>query len=55
MTMFSKRYGYNPQNPTEPILEDAPSWLRVGYINQILIPLLILTETVGMKTHPAAQ
>ena len=38
MTMFSKRYGYNPQIPSEPILEDAPSWLRVGYINQILGP-----------------
>ena len=30
---FSKRYGYNNQNLSEVILEDAPSWLRSGYIN----------------------
>jgi hypothetical protein len=35
MTTFSKRYGYGPQGPTEPILEDAPSWLRTRY-NRIL-------------------
>ncbi len=44
MTMFSKRYGYNPQNPSEPILEDAPSWLRVGYINQILNPFTYIDD-----------
>jgi hypothetical protein len=32
MTTFSKRYGYGPQGPTEPIIEDAPSWLRTKYI-----------------------
>lgn len=32
MTTFSKRYGYSPQGPTEPIIEDAPSWLRTKYI-----------------------
>jgi len=38
MPTFSKRYGYNPQNQSEPVLEDAPSWTRIGYISQILNP-----------------
>jgi len=29
---FSTRYGYDNQNLAEAILEDAPSWLRLGYI-----------------------
>ena len=33
---FSKRYGYNNQNLSEAILEDAPSWLRKDYIINIL-------------------
>ena len=35
MTTFSRRHGYGPQQPPEPIIEDAPSWLRSRY-NRIL-------------------
>jgi hypothetical protein len=36
MPTFSNRYGYNSQIPQEPILEDAPAWLRISFIDRIL-------------------
>lgn len=36
MTNFSRRYKYNPQVPKDPILEDAPSGMRIAYVNGIL-------------------
>lgn len=33
MTKFSERYGYAPQKPAEPIIEDAPRWVRSRYAN----------------------
>lgn len=33
---FSRRFGYDPKQPTSPVLEDAPEWLRVDYLNLIL-------------------
>jgi len=33
---FSKRYGYDPAIPTEPVVQDAPGALRFGFINGIL-------------------
>jgi len=36
VTTFSRRYGYDPRLPSEPILEDAPIWLRIAYINGVL-------------------
>lgn len=32
MTNFSERYGYVPQRPAEPIIEDAPRWVRSKYV-----------------------
>ncbi|SDY14869.1 AbiJ-NTD4 domain-containing protein [Nitrosomonas sp. Nm58] len=40
MPKFSSRYGYNPKDAKAPILEEAPEWLRIGYINGILEKLL---------------
>ena len=31
MTTFSERYGYGNYRPLDPILEDAPDWLRIGF------------------------
>src|SRR5215213_6941518 len=36
---FSRWYGFDPNQPTGPIVEDAPDWVRVEYINQILSPI----------------
>lgn len=36
MSRFSRKYGYDPRISKEGILEDAPEWLRVAYINGIL-------------------
>jgi hypothetical protein len=33
---FSNRYNYNPIQWKEQILEDAPEWLRLDYINRLL-------------------
>ena len=33
---FSRRYGYDPEMPTEPIVQDAPGPLRFGFLNGIL-------------------
>jgi hypothetical protein len=35
MTTFSRRYGYGPQGPTEPVIEDAPPWLRTKFMRII--------------------
>lgn len=32
MTKFSERYGYVPKRPAEPIIEDAPRWVRSKYV-----------------------
>ena len=34
---FSNRYGYDPRQPKEPILEDASEWVRVAYFDKVLI------------------
>jgi len=39
---FSKRFGFDPRRNREPILEDAPGWLRIGYINGILNDLTFI-------------
>ncbi len=44
MPTFSKRYGYNPQNQSEPVLEDAPIWTRSGYVDQILDPFTFIDD-----------
>jgi len=44
MTTFSRRYGYDPKIPPQPILEDAPAWLRIAYINQILNPFTFIDD-----------
>ncbi len=36
---FSRRYGFDPNQPTGPIVDDAPEWIRVDYINQVLSPI----------------
>lgn len=33
---FSKRYGYDPEIPKEPVVEDAPGALRFGFLKGIL-------------------
>jgi hypothetical protein len=39
MTRFSSRFGYDPRVPKEAILEDAPEWVRIPYLNGILQPI----------------
>lgn len=39
---FSKRYGYDPDQPQEPILEGAPSHARLAYSRIALGPLLFI-------------
>jgi len=39
MVKFSRRYGFDPRISSEVLLEDAPEWLRVAYINGILSDL----------------
>jgi hypothetical protein len=36
MTRFSRRFGYDPNIPKQPIFEDAPQSLRTGYLNDVL-------------------
>jgi len=36
MPRFSHRFGYDPERPTGPIIEDAPNWLRDAFIVRIL-------------------
>jgi AbiJ N-terminal domain 4 len=36
MTRFSRRFGYDPNLPKQPILEAAPESLRTAYLNTIL-------------------
>jgi hypothetical protein len=35
-TRFSARYGFNPQQPSEGIVEDAPDWTRKLYLSDVL-------------------
>lgn len=44
MTKFSSRFGYDPKDAKAPILEDAPEWLRIAYINGILEKLLYIDK-----------
>ncbi len=39
MSKFSSRFGFDPRIPKEPVLEDAPEWVRTRYCNEILEPL----------------
>ena len=39
MAKFSSRYHYDPRVPSEPLLEDAPEWMRVAYLNTVLNPI----------------
>lgn len=32
MNKFSERYGYVPPKPSEPVIEDAPRWVRSKYV-----------------------
>jgi hypothetical protein len=45
MSKFSSRYGYDPKSPREPILEDAPQWVRNPYLSQILNSLTYVDDT----------
>jgi len=36
MAKFSSRFGYDPNDSGGPRIEEAPEWLRVGYLNGIL-------------------
>lgn len=44
MTKFSSRYGYDPKDAKAPTLEEAPEWLRIGYINGILERLIYVDQ-----------
>lgn len=44
MSKFSSRYGYDPKDVKTPILEEAPEWLRIGYINGILEKLIYVDQ-----------
>lgn len=37
---FSRRYGFDPQRTSSPIVEDAPDWLRAEFYLTVLGPLL---------------
>jgi hypothetical protein len=39
-TPFSKRHGYHQTVPREPIIEAAPSFLRIPFIKNILLDLI---------------
>lgn len=41
---FSNRYGYDPQQPKEPVLEDASDWVRVCYFDQVLSRFTYIDE-----------
>jgi hypothetical protein len=36
MTSFSQRYGYSPNRPLNPILEETPDWLYLGFEMSLL-------------------
>ena len=40
MTKFSSRYGYDLKDSGGPRIEEAPEWLRIGYLNGILDELI---------------
>jgi len=39
---FSKRYGYDPEMPTEPVVEDAPGVVRFAFLKGILDDLTFI-------------
>ncbi|WP_155081969.1 AbiJ-NTD4 domain-containing protein [Piscirickettsia salmonis] len=39
---FSHRYGFDPEYKNEPIVHDAPSWLKNMFFNNVLAPLLFI-------------
>ncbi|HAZ48742.1 MAG TPA: hypothetical protein DDW76_23450 [Cyanobacteria bacterium UBA11369] len=41
---FSRRQGYDPNQPKDPILEDAPEWLRIYYIKKVLNHLTFVDD-----------
>jgi AbiJ N-terminal domain 4 len=49
MSKFSSRYGYDPKDAKSPILEEAPEWLRIGYINGILEKLIYIDQDTRYK------
>lgn len=44
MTKFSSRFGYDPRASGGPLVEEAPEWLRVAYINGILDQLTYIDQ-----------
>lgn len=44
MPRFSHRYGFDPERPQGPIVEDAPGWLRDAFIVKILNRLTYIDQ-----------